>query len=70
MVVAPETIERLVSDPEQPIETIMMEVYAIGVDALLNALFDDGWRVQHQDPDRAYACMRVMDRIWEQTGYR
>jgi hypothetical protein len=35
MAVSPEVIERLVSDPEQPIDAIMLEVYEVGVDALL-----------------------------------
>ncbi|UEM08243.1 hypothetical protein JL101_036490 (plasmid) [Skermanella rosea] len=70
MLVSPEVVERLVRDPEQPIEAVMAEVYAHGVDALINALFDEGLRVQHDDPDRAIACVRVIDRIREQAGGR
>lgn len=67
MPVSPDIIERLVRDPEQPIDHIMLEVYGVGVDTMLNALFDEGLRVQQDDPDRAIACIRIIDRIKERN---
>lgn len=46
---------------------LMMKVYQYGVDAVEKALFDEGLRVQVDDPDRALACMAVFDRIRART---
>lgn len=70
MGIPPEVIERLVRDPEQPIEALMTEVYCYGELPLVNAVFDEGHRVQHDDPERALACIRVIDRIQERTRPR
>jgi hypothetical protein len=59
----PEMIDKLISDPEQPIQDIMRIVYGHGVRAIENAVFDEGLRMQHDDPDRAIACVRVIARI-------
>ena len=44
-------------------DTIMPTVYDEGLNAVINALFDKGIRVQHRDPERALACVRLIDRI-------
>ena len=41
----------------------MLVVYGHGIDPVLNALFDEGVRVQDANPDRAVACVRLIDRI-------
>lgn len=56
-------IDHLLDNPEQPIEDVMVVIYAHGVDPVLNALFDEGVRVQNNNPDRAVACVRLIDRI-------
>jgi hypothetical protein len=59
----PDWIERLLADPDAPIDAIMPTVYSQGLGAVVNALFDEGFRVQHRDPERALACGRLIDRI-------
>ena len=51
-------------------DTIMPTVYSEGLDAVINALFDKGIRVQHRDPERALACVRLIDRIQAHTKPR
>ena len=41
----------------------MLVVYGHGVDPVLNALFDEGVRIQDVNPDRAVACVRPIDQI-------
>jgi hypothetical protein len=63
MTVAPDWIERLLADPDAPIDTIMATVRGEDIRAVINALFDEGMRVQQRDPERALACVRLIDRI-------
>ena len=63
MIHAPDWIERLLADPDVPMDTIMPTVHSEGLDAVIGALFDEGVRVQHCDPERALACVRLIDRI-------
>ena len=67
---APDWIERLLADPDAPIDTIMPTVHGEGLDAVVNALFDEGLRVQQRDPERALACVRLIDRIQAHTKPR
>ena len=60
---APDWIERLLADPNAPIDTVMRVVHGEGLRAVINALFDAGLRVQHRDPGRALACVTRTDRI-------
>jgi hypothetical protein len=60
---APDWINRLLADPDAPMDTIMPTVYSEGLDAVINALFDEGARVQHRDPGRALACVKLINRI-------
>jgi hypothetical protein len=55
--VAPDWIERLLADPGAPIDTVMRAVHGEDIRAVVNALF------QHNDPERALACARLIDRI-------
>jgi hypothetical protein len=48
-------------------DALMRVVYAYGLDAVLNGLFDEGVRVQHTDPERAIACADVFGRIQQRT---
>jgi hypothetical protein len=59
----PPWIESLIDNPEQPIEDVMRTIYGHDVDPVLNALFDEGVRCQHSNPDRTAACARLIDRI-------
>jgi hypothetical protein len=63
---APDWIERLLADPNAPIDTVMRAVRSKG----LNALFDEGARVQHRDPERALACVKLINRIQAHTKPR
>jgi hypothetical protein len=60
---APDWIERLLADPDAPIDTVMRVVRGKGLNVVINALFDEGARVQQRDPDRALACVKLIDRI-------
>jgi hypothetical protein len=61
--VAPDWIDRLLADPDAPMDAIMRVVYSKGRNVVINALFGEGLRVQHSDPERALACARLIDRI-------
>ena len=37
---------------------------------VINALFDEGARVQHRDPERALACVTLIERIQAHTKPR
>lgn len=64
---APDWIERLLADPDAPIDTVMRVVRGKGLNVVINALFDEGARVQHRDPERALACVKLIDRILAHT---
>ena len=51
-------------------DTITLTIYSEGLDAVINALFDKGIRVQHRDPERALACVKPIDRIQAHTKPR
>jgi hypothetical protein len=59
----PDWIDRLLADPDAPIDTIMPTVRDKDIRTVINALFDEGLRVQHSDPERALAYVRLIDRI-------
>ena len=44
-------------------DAIMATVHGEDVRAVINALFDEGLRAEHSDPERALACVRLIDRI-------
>ncbi|UEM24531.1 hypothetical protein JL100_030360 (plasmid) [Skermanella mucosa] len=58
-------IDQLLTAPDDG--SLMRIVYAYGLDAVLNGLFDEGVRVQYTDPDRAVACADVFGRIQQRT---
>jgi len=60
---APDWINRLLADPDAPMDTIMRAVHGKGRNVVINALFAEGVRVQQRDPDRALACVKLIDRI-------
>ena len=60
---AADWIERLLADPDAPIDTAMRAVRGKGLNVVINALFDEGARVQHRDPERALACVKLINRI-------
>jgi hypothetical protein len=60
---APDWIDRLLAAPNAPIDAIMREIHGEDIRAVVNALFDEAVRVQHRDPGRALACVRLIDRI-------
>jgi hypothetical protein len=60
---AADWIDRLLADPDAPIDAIMATVHGEDIRAVVNALFDEGLRVQQRDPERALACVRLIDRI-------
>jgi hypothetical protein len=41
---APDWIERLLADPDAPIDTVMRVVRGKGLNVVINALFDEGAR--------------------------
>jgi hypothetical protein len=45
----------------------MPTVYSEDVRAVINALFDEGVQVQHRDPERALACVTLIDCILAHT---
>jgi hypothetical protein len=59
----PDWIDRLLADPDAPIDTIMATVRDNDIRAVINALFDEGLRVQHRDPEWALACAKLIDCI-------
>ena len=44
-------------------DPIKLTTYSEGLDAVIDALFDKGIRVQHRDSERALACVKLIDRI-------
>ena len=66
----PDWIDRLLADPDAPIDTIMATVRDNDIRAVINALFDEGARVQQRDPERALACVKLIDRILAHTKPR
>ena len=64
---APDWIKRLLADTHAPMDTIKPTVYSESLDAVINALFDEGVRVQYRDPERALACVKLIDRIQAHT---
>ena len=58
-------IDRLLT--AQGDDALMRIVYAYGLDAVLNGLFDEGVRVQYNDPERAVACAEVFGQIQRRT---
>jgi hypothetical protein len=60
---AADWIERLLADPDAPIDTIMRTVHGEGIRAVINALFAEGLRAEHSDPERALACVRLSVRL-------
>ena len=67
---APDWIERLLADPDAPIDTVMRVVRGKGLNVVINAMFDEGTRVQHRDPERALACVTLIERIQAHTKTR
>ena len=63
MILAPDWIERLLADPDAPIDTVVRAVRGNGLNVVINALFDEGARVQHRDPERTLACVTLINRI-------
>ena len=53
-----------------PIDTIMPTVRREGIQVVINALFHEGVRVQQRDPERALACVRLIDHIRAHTKPR
>lgn len=58
-------IDRLLTAQDD--DALMRIVYAYGLDAVLNGLFDEGVRLQYTDPERAVACADVFGRIRQRT---
>jgi hypothetical protein len=48
----------------------MPTVHGEGIRAVINALFKESVRVQHADPERALACVKLIDRIQAHTKPR
>ena len=48
MTMAADWIERLLADPDAPIDTVMRVVRGKGLNVVINALFDEGARAQHR----------------------
>ena len=67
---APDWIERLLADPNAPIDTVVRAVRGKGLNVAINALFNEGARVQHRDPERALACVKLINRIQAHTKPR
>ena len=65
----PPWVESLLDDPAQPIEDVMRTIYGHSIDAVLDALFDEGFRCQHSNPERAGACAKLIDRINAHTQF-
>jgi hypothetical protein len=61
--VSPELVNKLVCNPEQPIEDIKRIVYNQNLKAVEDAVLAEAMRVQHYDQTRMQACMRVLHRI-------
>ena len=56
-------VDYLIEQDEAPLEEVRKVVRGRGAQASINALFDEGARCQHSNPDRTAACARLIDRI-------
>jgi hypothetical protein len=48
----------------------MWAIHGEGIPAVINALVEESMRVQHADPERTLACVRLIDRIQAHTKPR